>query len=363
MRWDEVLRLTQRHRLISFVYHSLCRSDEESLPPEPARENLHRRFLFNAQRNLLLTSKLCEILKWLETAGIQVLPYKGPALAAAVYGDFSFRTFSDLDLIVPETEAPRARDLLLEKGFRHRSLLSGSRLGATLKSQNHYQLVSECGQFLLELHWAVVPPHFSLALPTTRLFERSRPLLLAGGYLARDFSPEDLFLLLCVHGGKDYWERLSWIADVAEAIRRYPRTDWPQLLREARECGAERMVLFGFHLAREFLDADLPSEIRERCESDRALPALVERATRQLFQDDDARHHPVRSALFHMAIRERVSDRFRYAARFVWVVMTPTEKEWSRLSLPEGLFFLYYFLRPVRLGLKYLLKIGKRAWR
>ena len=38
LRWEEVLRLTERHRLISFVTKALCHSDEESIPPEPVRE-------------------------------------------------------------------------------------------------------------------------------------------------------------------------------------------------------------------------------------------------------------------------------------------------------------------------------------
>ena len=54
----------------------------------------------NAHRALWLTLELLNIHRHLQARGLEVLPYKGPVLAEALYGNVALRQFSDLDLLV-----------------------------------------------------------------------------------------------------------------------------------------------------------------------------------------------------------------------------------------------------------------------
>ena len=46
-------------------------------------------------------------------------------------------------------------------------------------------------------------------------------------------TPEDLLLILCVHGGKHVWECLKWLVDVRELVDRFPQLDYDALIQRA----------------------------------------------------------------------------------------------------------------------------------
>ena len=70
--------------------------------------------------------------------------------------------------------------------------------------------------------------------------------------------PEDLLILLCVHGSKHAWEQLKWTCDVAELVRRRPTLDWSRILFQADEWGCRRIVLLGLGMANSFSTLSCP---------------------------------------------------------------------------------------------------------
>jgi hypothetical protein len=52
----------------------------------------------------------------------------------------------------------------------------------------------------------------------------------------------------------------------------------------------------------------------------------------------------------HLAMRERLRDKIRYGWRRAF---TGTLEDWEAVPLPGSLFFLYGFLRPLRLARKH----------
>ena len=105
------------------------RGDAPPLPP-PQRGRVRRRparrswisfgspFIENSLHNLFMTGELFKLLDLFGAHGIGAIPYKGPTLAALAYGNLALREFDDLDLLLPERDIPRARDLLIAQGFR-----------------------------------------------------------------------------------------------------------------------------------------------------------------------------------------------------------------------------------------------------
>src|SRR5438067_2363962 len=58
-----------------------------------------------AARNLYATGELHRLLDVLADAGIAAMPWKGPALAAQLYGNLALRPFLDLDVLVRRRDA------------------------------------------------------------------------------------------------------------------------------------------------------------------------------------------------------------------------------------------------------------------
>ena len=63
--------------------------------------------------NLSLTGELLKLLNLFRERGIRALPLKGPALAAAAYGNLSLRQFCDLDILVPKEDMLKAKEVLM----------------------------------------------------------------------------------------------------------------------------------------------------------------------------------------------------------------------------------------------------------
>ena len=177
--------------------------------------------------------------------------------------------------------------------------------------------------------------------------------------MVRTLSPEDLLLILCVHGAKHLWSQLGWISDVAELVRGHPSADWPWLLAEARALGSERMLLLGLFLARDLLDAPLPEAVRPALRADRVVESLAGQVVERLFGRPRGAAGVLESALFHLRAREHVRDRLRYGVR---LAMTTTPGDWALLPLPVRLFPLYWLLRPIRLAGKYAAGAVRRGY-
>jgi hypothetical protein len=343
--WEYLLRTAQRHGLMPFLYRQLKALGSESVPDE-ALSRLRDLFFNNAARNLLLTEELHKILALFEEQGIEALPYKGPALALQLYGDTGFRQFDDLDLIIRRQDIAAASALLLSAGYQTPyAIKTRARQAAYLESQRQQLFVSQSGNVCLEIHWGFAPKSLVPMLDAEHFWGRLAPYRLERTQ-TRSLAPEDLLIVLCVHGGKHLWERLSWVCDVAELLASHPAMDWDGVVREASALGVRRMLLLGLFLARDLLETDLPEAILRALEDDRIVPSLAGQVKLNLLTDGFPATSPTASILFNYRMRERRLDGARYCYH---ITTRPTPAEWASLDLPDTLSFLYYLVRPFRM--------------
>jgi len=360
--WEYLLRMAQGHGVAPLLYWHLEATDKEVIP-ESVLSDLRNRFRANNLRNLFLTGELLRILKAFEVHGISAVPYKGSVLAASVYGNLALREFKDLDIMVRRYDVPKAQEVLASMGYRSRYRLTGAQEAAFLRSQCEHPFKREDGKSIVELHWEVTERYLSFSLDTRHLWERLERVPL-GGDLVLNFSPEDMLLILCVHGSKHAWEQLGWICDVAELIRARQDIGWEKVMAQAGALGGERMLLLGLFLANDLLGAALPEGVSQKVREDSAVRALAERVTEQLFLEtgyptellEEYEGTPAFHAL-HLKVRERLRDKIRYCVR---KATTLSGDDWELLSLPGFLFPFYYVLRPIRLAGKHGLRVLKR---
>lgn len=354
--WEYLLRTAQRHGLMPFLYRQLKAAGSRAVPAE-VLSRLRDQFFNNAARNLLLTEELHKILALFEDEGIEALPYKGPALALQLYGDMGFRQFDDLDLIVRRRDIAKASRLLLSAGYQTPYAIEQSaREAAYLESQRQQLFVSRGGRVCVEIHWGFAPRSLVPALDAEHFWDRLAPLRLERTQ-TRTLAPEDVLIVLCVHGGKHLWERLSWVCDVAELVASHHGMDWDGVLREASKLGVRRMLLLGLFLCKDLLETDLPESILRELRDDRIIPTLAAQVKQNLFTDGVSAIKPTSSILFNYRIRERRLDGARHCYH---ITARPTPAEWAALDLPDTLSFLYYLVRPFRMIRRHALTPFKR---
>jgi hypothetical protein len=340
--WTTFIERALAHGTTSLVCRNLLALDVEFLPAELMAACEAHLAASEAAAVRALT-QLAEVIDALAANGIDALPYKGPILALQAYGDPAVRESRDLDLLIRQDDLWNALAVLGRLGYRSDSILGlRPRRIADYYAYNGHDILFAQDKLPIEPHWALAPRTFCTELDTARIFDRAISIETAEGRRFSCFAPEDSLLTAAIHGGKEQWSRLLWVADVAGLLHAHA-LDWAAVLERAREAGCLRMTLLAAELARDLLGARLPDHVQRSIREDRVVARLVERVRADLFTQTAA---PSVFTLtqFRWHLRERPADRWRYAARTLFVARVP---HFRNIDLPDWLSFLY---PAVRLG-------------
>jgi len=305
---------------------------------------LKQSYQTNLCKNLLLSRELTRIVDHIVALGIDVMPYKGLALAETLYGNITLRQAGDIDLLVRPKDMPRIRRAVAELGYTpHAPLFSEETEQAYLKSGYECAFDSAAGRNLLEVQWAIQPRFYAIDFDMDGLFERAVTISVAG-YLTKTPSPADLLLLLSAHAAKHVWGRLIWLSDIARLMA-LPALDWDWIAAQAKYLGITRIVSVTMLAANRLLDAAIPA--RTDLPHDSATLALVEEIQSHITSDApyDVESFPYFRLM--MRLRERPADRLRFFGRLIF---TPGPSEWQAVRLPRPLFPLYRLVRLSRLA-------------
>jgi hypothetical protein len=212
----------------------------------------------------------------------------------------------------------------------------------------------------VDLHRYIAPDVWPGALWFDRLWHRRQHVNSAGGI--QTLSAEDMLVVLTVQLRKDAWEtkelRLSKICDIAELLRARPALDWNAVSAGARRLGCQRALSLALIVARELFRAPVNTAIAGRVENAQIGP-LIDYVVHRLFGDDMTTvSRPMSYEGFHFRVRERWRDRLyswysRPRIRNVVGHLHPSAKDRAMITLPPRLSFLYYLVRPIRIGRDY----------
>lgn len=308
--WDEVIVAADWHRTAPLLYRTL-----KAVCPDLIRSaslNQLRAICWRGtQRSLHLTQALLHVLRLFETQGIPVLPFKGPTLAMLAYGNLSLRPFDDLDLLIHRHDFQRAKRLLMAHGYRPSLVLSPAQEADRLRKHHDVRFQSDDGRIVLDLQWKIVERAFSFPLDMGQLWARSQAIPFANTTVL-SFAPEDLLLMLVIHGTKHVWQRLVWLCDVAELLRVQSELDWDRLLATVNASGGQRMLYLGLWLAHHLLDAPLPAVIRTQIEADAVVAELGMDVQARLFERIEMSPTLIwERRAFYLRLLERLRDRIR----------------------------------------------------
>lgn len=350
--WDYLIQTSVSHGLLPLLYTNLKAAG--AVGPKDHLARLRDLFQKNAARSALLTAELLKILDLFESEKILGMPYKGPAIAVSIYGHLALRQFADLDILVRKEDVWRCQQLLISMGYQPHFNITKRQLPAFLRLGYVQSFTRDKGMGIVELHWGIASRFFMFPLDVDRFFARLVPIELMGKRVLAP-APEDLLLILCVHGAKDLWERLEWICGIAELIRAHD-INWEMVRQQAKELGAERTLFLGLLLAKEFFDSRLPDSVVSSIESQPVVGMLAAEVSQNLLIRNSVSPGLRKRILFHIRTKDRPADRLRYCVRLLF---TTTPVDWQSLPLPASLSFLYPLIRPFRLAKKYAVDQSK----
>jgi len=343
--WDLLLELAEEHGVLGLLSKRLAPALHERVPPV-AREKLQARMRSQQLFVLGLTADLFEVLEEFDRNTIEAILVKGPIVSLLAYGDPATRNYADLDLLVRHRQILAATQGMQRLGYEADVPENAIEAG---KIPGEYVFKRAGRPQLIELHTEPTFRYYPKPMRIEEMYSRRRMVKLDGREIPA-LSVEDELLLNCIHGGKHFWERLMWIADIALIVGRNRELSWDNVFKAAEEVGAERMLCVGVWLAKQLLGANLPAEVQERVSRDPEVQPLCAQIIGWL---------PM-AGLAPPSLRERALFRMRMAgggvagaAYLSRLSLAPTEEDWVEGQEHKRSWVWDAVRRPFRLFRKY----------
>jgi hypothetical protein len=345
--WDRVVDIARRHAVLPLV-HRYLKLECPAAVTEEGLAKLRTQWQLIILYNRHLTAELVRLMGLLEAAQIPAVSFKGPVLAAMAYGSIELRQFSDLDILVHQTDLPRVAEILTAEGYRSpHTRREGLATGYFQECEDAF--AGPDGLGAVDVHWKITPGSFRFAPDEEEMWRRARGVDLESRKVTA-VAPEDILLYLCVHGAKHGWVTLGSICDIAETIRARPGIDLIGMLEEATALGSRRMFLTGIRLAHELADAPVAAELVTIARGDRGVRALARHVAGQLFSRATQGRAEFDPWAVPMRSIEGAGARMRYIVRRT---LAPTMGDYELIALPAALFPLYWVIRPFRMAVQY----------
>jgi hypothetical protein len=346
--WERLFAIATHHGVNHLLYWQL-QAHAAAAIPITVREAGQVALRANCDRNLALLTELLRLNKTFAAQSLRLLSFKGPTLTHQLYGQLALRSFTDLDVLVSEAEALAAMQLLQTQGYTPQFELSRDQQARYIQIRNELSFWHEAKQIAVDLHWDLMSRHYSFSPDPALVWSAAVPLTIAGQSILT-LTPEALLMYLCAHGAQHDWNKLFWICDIAELLQQHPDLDWNWIMQHINRFGTATMLFLGLSLAHEVLGAPLPEATQQELAAHPQIAACTAQVKDILLQQKKTNHTSIRTHRLYFQTLDHPRDK-------VWswldAILTPTPLEWQLISLPRPLWFLYYPLRLLRLGIKY----------
>ncbi|MCP6759817.1 MAG: nucleotidyltransferase family protein [Fischerella sp. CENA71] len=313
--WQKISSSAWKHGLMPLLYTNLNAIAPDTIPKDVLNQ-LRNLFYTNAQRSLMLTGELVQLLRLLQENGISAVPYKGPVLANLLYGNIGLRQFCDLDILVQQQDVLKFKTLLMSRGYRPKVQLTEAEEINYLKdkSKHTYNFINDSKGIMVEIHWRITPRYTS-AIEVKYVWENLHSSSL-GGMKIYTFSLEDWLLLLSNHASRHRWEKLSWLTDIAELLRQNPEIDWEKVMQKANDFDCRRMLFLGLFLTHQLIGINLPTEIINKITNDQKVAKLASEISLDILNQTNNNQKFMQNTRYHIQVRERWQNKILYLELF-----------------------------------------------
>ena len=348
--WGALLSLAVAHGIRPQLIRAFQELDWIGVPSETKRSLLD--FLHVQKiRSLFVASELIRVSKQFSQRGIRFATFKGPSLAAALYGDLSLRECNDIDIIVDKQDVAQAEAILGSLGYR---AVHGSPVfrHAFLAYQRQFAFVRESPRFAVDLHWDFADSYVPFPISPAEIWNNLEELDM-GGWAVPTLGRNNLALFLAGHGSKEGWRCLSWVGDFAMLIEKHHDLDWDHLLARAQRRGCGRSLLLGCYLAAELLGTrvkiDLHTVAKNTGQSILTAETVLHRVRNEF---------PAASLDRELGSLELCENWLQKARAIGKLLITRTVGDYVSMPLPRRLWRIYHLTRPFRLAGKAITRLG-----
>lgn len=244
--WPTIAETAIRSGLAPLLYASFKKMDSSIQVPLHTLDQLRDAHFRSNVSNMFMYWELARLLDSFAAENIPVILLKGPALALQLYPDPGLRPFTDLDLLVHESQAEKSLALLARRGYSPLpEMIPG--FERRFSGQQAYTRIGRSPS-QVDLHWHLfVIAYYRKHIPIDWFWQRTAPIEI-GGRKALALTPEAQLIHLCSHYKLHHHrEGLIWLYDIALLVARHSKNmNWGEWLRAVRDFGLSLPVQSAF---------------------------------------------------------------------------------------------------------------------
>jgi hypothetical protein len=223
------------------------------------------------QRRLRQEPGIRRVFSVLLEASCEPVILKGVALAYSRYARPEFRSFADLDVLLPPAQLERAYDALVAAGFE-----SNADVPHQAGHQHLPPLFAPQREIVVELHRTLFEEQSPFNIRIDRWMDRAEPATILG-HQVRMLSPTDSLLHVAAHLSYSHrYERhpLRSLSDIL-ALVHHDDVNWHEFTARARASRMDGAVVWPLAAARAWLGAPIPARVFRELMPPRPLRRLV----------------------------------------------------------------------------------------
>jgi hypothetical protein len=341
-------------RLIPVLCTYFTREELTELVGKKVAARLLEMHRLEVLQNLFLEGELQKVLHAFNEANIQIMLFKGPALAYTVYPQAQLRTYHDIDALIHPDDLEHAREVLTQMGYTfyeeyRANVINSKRTGYnfTLKCEDSWLEV------LIELHTAPHESDIGTSFDVAALWANAQTITILGEPTLT-MNPVDHLLYLCWHYRFHSFSRLLWLYDIVVLVRAHGgELDWAALMKKARQQHLATTLYYCLCWCRDLFGVAIPAQVSSGLKPPLACRLMVERvAMPDVVRTLVTAQGQSRRILAHRAMVDTTPGLLKAAARTLFPTPASMGQRYMEHSrLPLHLYFVYYLIHPwVTLG-------------
>ncbi len=342
--WPLFYKITRANNLRPVVYNVIAALGINEELTNKLREDCRKITVknFEQYREIIRLNNL------LKNAHIAALPYKGCLYGVQFYKDASLRESSDMDFLIGRADIDAVSKLMVDEHYAtNLSIPLGFREYYYYHIREFKFFFFNNGKrlFLAEFHTLVNDPVFETQspVPNSYLFDSPAELSLHGNTVST-LSPTKHFIAMVTHHGiAGQWSSLKNLVDVAAAIRNGTSINWEEVHACSDKYRFKKILSIGFLMTEELfgIRAPLPAQY-----SGDITPWMNRLLSNHLYDIDRTWRN---NFVLKVRSRDNLADRADIIYRHLAHLSSPSLRDYNFVRLPPPLFFLYAFIRPVRM--------------
>ncbi len=254
--WDNFFRSIDMWKVGPAV-EAYLQSKSSSIP-EYVNDTIKKRTAFRRAKFTAALLELFQLCEDFRKHHVQYIYIKGFSVSANIGADPVSREMVDLDFLVLNSTLKTAHEILVREQYKPEHDVD--RIGFPRLSQVvHHEMVYVSPKAILpvELHWRLNEIKFLKKRDLNFFTSRTKELTIAGNKV-RSLDPIAATILAALHGTRNFWYQLRWLADFAALIRNIPADEQDLFVDTCRQGGCLSLIEASLQLTKDLLSLDLP---------------------------------------------------------------------------------------------------------